>query len=389
MFGSETSRPMTAQGNDIFTAILPQGAAAAGEMLRWYVTASDTLNNQTRQPAFADPLDSPAYHGTVVVDPAIQSLLPVLHWFVQNPSAANSETGTRGSIFFLGRFYDNIHTDTHGQSTREFPKKSYDIDFNRGERFRYSEEGSKVKDINLLTNWADKAKVRNTLGYELVRNIGVRAHWAFPVRVEQNGNFFSVADLVEDGDDDYLDRAGLDPDGALYKAYDKLENTAASQKKTRKDEDKSDLQALIDGLALPPGSEALKNFLYDHVDLPGTINYLVGQDLMSNRDFGHKNYYIYRDTNGTREWTVLTWDVDLCLGHNFTHTAHYFDDAMYIDLPLRRTANRLFEAMYSIPEIERMYYLRLRRVLDQELQPPGTPRAEDRIQQRLDEVNVM
>ncbi|RKX36885.1 MAG: hypothetical protein DRP64_17965, partial [Verrucomicrobia bacterium] len=330
MFGSEISLPMTAQGNDIFTATIPHGAAAAGEMLRWYVTATDNLSNQTRDPAFADPLDSPAYHGTVVVDPGIESLLPVLHWFVQNPSEANSATGTRGSLFFLGRFYDNILTDMHGQSTWWFPKKSYDIDFNRGERFLYTESGSKVKDINLLTNWADKAKVRNTLGYELVRNIGVRAHWAFPVRVEQNGAFFSVADMVEDGDDDYLDRAGMDPDGALYKVYDRLENTAASEKKTRKDEDKSDLQALIDGLALPRGSEALRRFLYDHIDLPGTINYLVGQDLMSNRDFAHKNYYIYRDTNGTKEWTILNGDVDLCLGHIWTVGPEYFDDAMYV-----------------------------------------------------------
>ncbi len=387
MFGSEISLPMTAQGNDVFAATIPHSAAAAGEMLRWYVTANDNQSNQTRHPAFAVPLDSPAYHGTVVVDPAIQSLLPVLHWFVQNPTAANTDAGTRGSVFFLGRFYDNILTDVHGQSTRGFPKKSYDFDFNRGERFRYAEGEGKVKDINLLTNYADKSKVRNTLGYELARNIGIRAHWAFPVRVEQNGAFFSVADMVEDGDNDYLARAGMDPDGVLYKVYDRLESTAASEKKTRKDEDKSDLQSLIDGLALPRGSEALRQFLYDHVDLPGTINYLVGQDLMSNRDFAHKNYYIYRDTNGTKEWTILTWDVDLCLGHIWTVDPHYFDDAMYVNNLLHYTENnRLFDAMYSIPEIERMYYRRLRRVLDQELQPPGTPVAEDRIQKRMDDL---
>ena len=52
-----------------------------------------------------------------------------------------------------------------------------------------------------------------------MRNAGVHAHFAYTVRVQQNAEFFSTADFVEDADDIYLKRAGLNEDGALYKVY--------------------------------------------------------------------------------------------------------------------------------------------------------------------------
>ena len=54
---------------------------------------------------------------------------------------------------------------------------------------------------------------------------GHPAHYSFPVRVQQNGQFFSTADLVEDGDDRYLERVNLDGEGALYKMYNRLDSS--------------------------------------------------------------------------------------------------------------------------------------------------------------------
>ena len=39
----------------------------------------------------------------------------------------------------------------------------------------------RMKDFNLLTNFADKSKLRNTLAYEQRRIIGDAYHLAFPV----------------------------------------------------------------------------------------------------------------------------------------------------------------------------------------------------------------
>ncbi len=140
MFDSTTVIPFLDDGNSgdgtsgdgVYGAKIPSSAFHAGQMVRWYVTASDTAGRISRFPAFRDPLNSPQYEGTVVADPSLKNPLPVLHWFIQNPDAAATETGTRCSIFYDGEFYDNVGISIHGQSSRGFPKKSYDIDFNPG-----------------------------------------------------------------------------------------------------------------------------------------------------------------------------------------------------------------------------------------------------------------
>ncbi|MFW6161242.1 MAG: CotH kinase family protein, partial [Planctomycetota bacterium] len=389
-FGSETALVMTddgtgadAQAGDgLYTAAIPSGASGPGEMVRWRVTAADAAGGSSRRPLFPDPLDSPEYFGTVVADPSIVSNLPVLHWFVADPAAADTRGGTRCSVFYDGEFYDNVRVDLHGQSTAGFPKKSYDFDFNADDRFRYADGERRVKDFNLLTNWADKAKVRNTMAYEVYRSAGAPYHVAFPVRVHQNGAFFSVADWVEDGDDRYLDRLGLDPDGALYKVYNDLATASRAEKKTRKDEGNADLQALVDGLHLT--GEARTQFLFDHVNIPEVVNFLAATVVTANRDLGHKNYYVYRDTEGTGLWHVLPWDVDLSFGRNWTREEHYYDDTMYWDNSVFVGAhNQLFGALYQTPAVREMFLRRVRTLMDQLLQPPGTPPEALRLEQRV------
>ncbi|MGB0993959.1 MAG: CotH kinase family protein, partial [Akkermansiaceae bacterium] len=208
--------PDVTAGDGIYTVNLPTNTLNAGQMLRWRVEVRDDQNNLSKSPPYEDADDSDEYFGTIA-DPGITtSQLPILHWFVSNPSSANTRGGTRSSFFYLGEFYDNIQTDLHGQTTSGFGKKSYDIDFNKGNRFKWKEGEIKAKDINLLTNWADKTKMRNTMAYEVFRDAGAAHHYAFPVRVQQNAAFFSIADMVEDGDDRFLERIGFDPEGALY-----------------------------------------------------------------------------------------------------------------------------------------------------------------------------
>ena len=73
-----------------------------------------------------------------------------------------------------------------------------------------------------MTNWGDKAKVRNALAYDMIAAAGSDGHFSFQVRVQRNAQFFSIADLMEDGDDRWLERLGRDPNGALYKMYNNL-----------------------------------------------------------------------------------------------------------------------------------------------------------------------
>ena len=171
-----------AAGDGIYSATIPASASEPGDMVRWRMTTLDVEGNSMRWPLFADPIDSDQYHGTIVADPSLQSNLPVLHWFIESPRGADGATGARGSFFYLGEFYDNVDANIHGQSSQGFPKKSYDLDFNEGNRFRWKEGEGRVRDVNLLSIWADKGKFRNTLAYDMYRESGSPYLFAFPVR---------------------------------------------------------------------------------------------------------------------------------------------------------------------------------------------------------------
>lgn len=396
MFSNEVSAPMLddglhgdgVAGDGIYGAFIPASLSAPGQMVRYYVTAADTTGDLGRWPLFESTLNSPKYLGTMVENPAVKSALPVLHWFVQTPTAADATSGTKASLFFNGEFYDNISVNRHGQSSGGFPKKSYDFDFNPGHNFRYAANEARVDDFNLLTTYPDKAHMRNMLAYETYRDAGSPYHFAIPVRVQQNGAFFSDAHLVENGDDNYLERLGLDPKGAFYKMYNSLESTSDAEKKTRKNESKADLQALINGCRL--AGEARTQYLYDNVNIPEVINFLAARVITGDVDCCHKNYYVYRDTEGTGEWQAHPWDVDLSFGRVWSSQFTYWDDTMHITTPLFiGNGNMFFTALFNTPAIRQMYLRRVRTLMEQLLQTPGTPPEELRYEKRTDELAVL
>lgn len=343
------------------------------ELVRWHAIATALDGRQTREPPYPDPLDSEEYYGTVIADPALDTDLPVLHWYIEQPALADRDAGTRSTLWHQGTLYDNVRADIHGQSTRGFPKKSYDIDFNADHRFELDPDLPRMKDINLLTTYADKSRLRNTLAYEVFAAAGHAYHLAFPLRVQRNGDFFAIADFVEDADDRWLERLGY-REGALYKMYDRLENADTAEKKTRRDEDNDDLRALVGALDLP--LEQRTAWIHDNVDLARMANFLAASFVIGNVDCCHKNYYMYRDTPGTAQWWMMPWDVDLSFGRVWTGT--YFDDTLYPDtgLYLGRDAgsrNALLTALYTIPAFEAMYLRRTRSLVDRLLQPPEAP----------------
>ena len=406
MFGAEASTEMKDDGTSgdlragdgVWTALIPASAFGAGEMTRWRYAASDNQGIETLKPAYRNRLDSHQYFGTVTKDADIQTLLPVFHWFTSSPNGAGTQTGSRGSVYYDGEFYDNVHFSIHGQSSSGFPKKSYNIDFNRTQRFRWSTNAPRVADIDLLTNWADKSKVRHVLGWEVMRESGVAAHFAYTVRVQQNGNFFSTADFVEDGDEIYLERAGLNPEGVLYKVYANQLNrdggdTANSgvEKKTRKFENNNDLQALINGLDLT--GAALENYLYDNIDIARCVNMLAANSVIRNIDMHRKNWYIYRDTGRSGEWAILPWDLDLSHGRVWNQQNTYFDNELYVDgFVVSGTSIRLVSHLFSNPAIRSMIMRRIRTLSDRFLQPPpapGTAESELYYERRLNEQSAL
>jgi CotH kinase protein/Lamin Tail Domain len=397
MFGAEQTVNMTPTGTpNVYTAQIPTATLGPGQMLRWRVVATDNTSVTGTAPEFSDPLDNDRYYGTVAVDSTIQTSLPVLYFFVADTNAPNNATGTRCSFFFkaigetgVGRFYDNVEANLHGQSSSGFNKKSYDIDFNEDNRFEWNVANKWVKDVNLLTNWGHKSKTHNQMTHEALAAVGSVHHWCHQVRVQQvttanaatpANHFFSIADMLEDGDDDFMERNGRDPLGALYKIYDSLSGTGSAEKKTRTHEDKSDLQALINGLNTANSLTLRRQYGYDNLDLPQCVSYFVGLAIASSQDHGHKNFYVYRDSVGTREWAPLPWDVDLTWGRNWLDASGYFTDTIFTnnDLDMYNSSqqgkgeNRLYSLIVGnsdvgrapAPEIRNMVLRRLRTVMD-------------------------
>ncbi len=412
MFGQETAVTMVDDGSiggdiagdGVYTAVIPASASDPGEMVRWRVTADDAESRSTQAPAFEDASKSPQYFGTMIADPSVDSELPIIHWFTDNISGATGG-GARGSVYYNGEFYENIFMRRRGQSSNNDPKKNLKFDFNPGYRFRLDPESPRVDEINLNNTYYDKSDVRATLASEVLSDAGVPTPQTFPIRTQLNGDFWSLAVFVEQPGEEFLERVGLDPDGALYKVTGNngLVSLSGIEKKTRLDEDFSDVQELIDGISPSRPQADRAQYLYDNVDIPSVINYIAGMSIIHNNDHVHKNNYLYRDTNGTGEWRFLPWDLDLSFGKNGASTANpgspdsfradeipgghpFFGTSDYRRNNAAQIWNRLIDAVLDTPELRDMYLRRLRTVMDEVLQSPDTPAGELKLEARLDEL---
>lgn len=391
-FGSESSLAMRDDGvspdlvanDDRWTAKIPAGRYSPSNLVRWRIEASIQGGGLSRAPMFMSWTQSPQYFGTVVEDPNLIAKIPVFQWWTANPTASQSRTGTRCSVYYRGEFYDNVYVRQRGGSSTGYPKQSHKFDFNKGYHFRFDPMEPRVEEINLNTTYADKAYMRQILSYETYRDAGGEGSVAYPIRQQRNGSFYQVSIFVEQVDEEFLERHELDPDGALYKVYNTLDSysTSRNEKKTRLYENWNDLRNLVNGIRF--GGE---RFLWDHIDLPAMINYWAATVLIHDNDCVHKNYYVYRDTNGDQRWRMLPWDKDLTLGRNYTRGGGVLNDTiwyrndpqshpLYGDSAHRKidnVYNRLIHQMLSKPKIRRMYLRRLRTLMDKLLNESSTP----------------
>ena len=390
----------------IYTAVIHSQLYAPGDMVCWYVEAKDVNGKTSRDPLFPYINDSPEYYGTVVRDTAVNSHLPVIQWFVENVNASETDGGTRGSVFYLGEFYDNMVIHRRGGSTAGAPKKHFKFQFNRGYKFRYRDDAPRVNEFNLNSTYSDKAYLRQNLAFEAYDWCGCPGSESFPVRAQRNGEFYGIEIFIEEPEEELLEREGLDPDGALYKIYNTFNVGGGAEKKTRRWEGRQDLDDFCRSIN-NTSRTALHNNIFDQVNLPLTLNYLVATVLTHQNDHPHKNHYLYRDSDGSGEWCFLPWDHDLTWGSNWTGSSNH--DYIYADddqIPGKPTDvkpshpfvgkqdcqewnyhwNHLIDALLNDNMVREMYLRRLRTVMDEFLKPPGTPYAELFIENRIDEL---
>ena len=395
-FGAESAVAMTTTDGALFSATVP--GASFGELIRWRFVAQDAEGRITKEPPFPDPEDSHEYYGVPVLDPLVESNARVMEWFITPLDFSRLNNAlfpqrVRAGVFFEGEYYDNVRFAVRGQSTRFFDKKGFSLNFNRTQRFLWKEGEARVREVDLMTNWGDKAKIRNEMAYEILRESGVPTHFAETIRLQQNGQFFSLTDMVEDADEIYLERAGLNPDGVLYKADD----TALRSDDIGRPDIVRIMSGEDPGLAqfygliemLNQDDPQRWNDIFEQIDLPRTINTLAGLAVIMQTDMGAKNYYLFHDPEVVDGWSILPWDLDLTFGRNFTSEAGYFDRRLFIEgytefLESQNTSV-LVEALLRGNERTRaMYFRRLRTLSDQFL---ASAYIGDRVQQQLNRLS--
>jgi hypothetical protein len=411
---------------------LPTGGEIPGQPAGTPVRYRLTATGPTGTMEYPRDDDTVEYAGTAVLDPALASDLPIFHWFIDEADYQNclcegpvppechltTDETAPALLYFDGKLYDGVEVRVRGASSRTWAKKSWKFFFPQGHNF--TAPGLieiEVDTFNLNSNYADKSYLRETLAWETIRDGDAPALQAFPARLERNGAFFGLYTYLEAPDSDWIRRVGLSTEGARYKAFSEMklvpspeellaEDGNLYEKKNRWDDDPpyQDLFELLVGINQPLLQEGI-DFVYDNVDIPGVLNYLALKAILHDNDHIRKNYFLYRDTEGTQRWTMLAWDLDLTLGKNFDGVT-VFDDIIWADedwlpgypayispshplfgISAHRKVddlwNRLIDRVHAIEPLRTMYYRRLRSLMD-ELLAPG--RYEDRLDQLVPRI---
>jgi len=415
-FGTEVQIPMLDDGangdgasmDGVWGAIIP--SQIAGTLVRFRVEVTGT-NADIRYPRDDDTV---TYDGTVAVDTGLTSALPILHWFIDPVDYADAlahkltDETEPAVLYYDGTLYDGIETRVRGQSSRGWPKPPWKMLFPQGHKFQAPDLIlSPVDTFSIQSNYADKTQIREVLAWESFRDSGAPFLQTFPVRVEQNGQFFGLYTYLEAPDAEWVRRSNLSSTASRYKAFDDMRERGPEfqlvpyyEKKTRLTENYQDLHDLIFQINNLSGA-ALESFLLDNVDLPTMVNYIAVSNLIHNNDHLKKNYFLYRETEGSAKWGVHAWDLDLTFGRNFFGSS--LNDTIWADHdsipgedvvvspshPLLGTIDRrtvlgnlnrfLDRILRSGEDVESMYFRRLRSIMDLLL-------VEGRYETRIDEL---
>lgn len=397
-----------APGDGEYGAAIP--GQPTGTLVRYRIDAS----GPTGEMGYPRDDDTLEWVGTYLAPP-VASDLDVFHWLIHPDDYARAlshvftDETEPALLFHNGVLYDGLRIRVRGQSSRGWPKKHWNFKFPQGHGFRASGfTMDPVSGFNLQSSYADKSYLREVLSYETFGAAGSPTSVARHVTVWQNGQFFGLYTYLEDRDAGNLERSGLDPEGALYKAFssqcqyqtiDKLKGPW--EKMGPPNGDFSDLHSFLAGANNLTG-QARKEFLFDNCDVPAMLSYHAASVVIHNNDQVAKNYFLYRDTHGTGRWWFLAWDMDLTFGRMFQNTV--LNDQLFADTdvvagranvspshPLFGDSehqkwdylwNRVTDALLEDPDIREMYYRRLRTLMDELL-------VEGRYEARIDELAAL
>lgn len=322
------------------------GRFPRGALVRYWFTAVDETGHLGRYPAEDEPspalafwvepeIPRPAFtaratSGEEAVSP------PVYHLLIEEselegspPHLAGDPTSYRPATFvYDGEVFTDVRVRHYGQTSLLSPKKKWKINFQKGHRFRTPFAGhTEVDKIDLSGSFADATFLREWLSMKAFHDAGLPSPEAWHVRLYINGEYRGLYLHVEDGNDrDWLTRAGLDPDGWLWKAYgDARSGVNFFELKIDRDANPTAAYFHLEGFLGCVRSlegEGLASYLRDHMDMPSVLTYLAVEQLIHDCDSAGHDYYLWGDPDDARRrWRLLPWDKDLTHGRNYECTS--------------------------------------------------------------------
>jgi len=198
-WGGETTVDMLDPDSDgVYEASIP--GQLIGTLIRYRITVTGANGNMY----YPRDDDTAVYDGTAVIDPLLTSGLPILHWFM-DPVDYLAALGHKltdetepAVMFYDGKLYDSLLTRVRGQSSRYWDKPSWKFYLPQGHEMPVPEVLDYAVDtFALQSGWSDKTHMREILAWESFRDAGSVHNQIGPVRVQKNGAFFGLFNLME------------------------------------------------------------------------------------------------------------------------------------------------------------------------------------------------
>lgn len=323
------------------------GSFATGSVVRYWFTATDNAGQEGRYPFLGNPTQALGFYVEPPgISPAFQArsntglvseLPPVYHLLIDptyldgpttnpspnSPHLKEPRTYVPCTFIFNGEVFDNVRVRHRGQTSLSRPKKHWKIDFNKDHRFRTPFAGhDEIDNFNLQSCEGDKSFLREWLEHKAMMDAGQPALEAWHVRLYLNGTYRGLYMHLENPDEDWLDRSGLDKDGWLWKSYSEAKSGSTSGFEMEEDGgDAARANAAFSSFLSQVNSlqgQALVDFINANMNVAGFTDFLAIHQLTHDADHPHKNYLVYADEDQPAgSWTFLLWDADLSHGRNF------------------------------------------------------------------------
>ena len=356
-------------GDGLYATVVPRQPSLT--FVNYRVRAVDSMKRETVFPYDNDPAESQGYFH---YDNEIETTLPVYFLFVddlvlnvfqRNP---RSDRYHRASLAIDGDAYPDIGLRLRGRGSRISQKRQWKFRFNRHQLY----DGHRVLDTMMrlpFLQWLafqqyDQANIRN-LEHELAR-------------VYLNGEFFGTYIVFGSPNATWLRRNGYENSAEVYKARtvetagrskdsDLFRNEivtdmdfwGAWNKKIRSLERPTHIRELTDVVNDMPDAELLP-WLDANVNIDEWNERWIFTLLMVIDDFTNHNYYLFRPGRPDRGgWTMLGYDFDSLGRSGGLHP--FFGDSK-----VGGGRNKYFNRISCNPTLRRMWWLKLRDVLENE-----------------------